>query len=153
MRVVLDTNILTRVASSPFGPAGETYERLRERHLSVTSIPVLTELKRVLAYSRLRRLHQLSDQGIIEFVSRFATDSLVVSLPDVLARIVPDDPDDDSIVATAIAGKVDFLCTRNRHLFHSAVLDYCSDRGIAIIDDLALLNLLRSDQGPPAVRD
>lgn len=123
MRAVLDTNILTRVASSPFGPAGEVYDLVRTHHLSVTSIPLLMELKRVLAYPRLRRLHGLNDEKVIRFVFSVATASLVVSLPDFIERVVPDDPDDDLLVATAIAGSTDVLCTRNRHLYHPNVLE------------------------------
>jgi predicted nucleic acid-binding protein len=68
---------------------------------------------------------------------------LVLLLPDPVTRVVPDDSDDDVIVATAVAGKADFLCTRNRHLFNTSVTDYCSQRRLQVIDDLQLLAMLR----------
>lgn len=144
MRAVLDTNILTRVATSRSGPAGEVYDHLRTSHLSVTSIPILSELKRVLAYPRLRSLHGLNDEKLVRFVSSVAADSFVVSLPDLIPRVVPDDADDDILVATAVASSANVLCTRNRHLFHPKVREYCERHGIQVMDDLELLKLLRS---------
>ena len=58
-------------------------------------------------------------------------------------RVVPADPDDDPIVHTAVVGRADTLCTRNRHFYHPAVLQYCRDRGVFIANDADLLKLLR----------
>lgn len=89
----------------------------------------------------------------MEFVSSYAIASLVVSLPDLIPRVVPDDPDDDALVATAIAGNANVLCMRNRHLFHPAVLEFCRQHGIAVMDDLELLSLLRSESDVQSSED
>jgi putative PIN family toxin of toxin-antitoxin system len=145
MRVVLDTNVLTRAVASPSGPAGELFERVCTSHVLVVSLETLAELARVLAYDRVCRIHQLSDRGVAEFIESLETGAAVVSLPSPLPRVVPDDPDDDAIVATAVAGRGNVLCTRNRHLFHERVVAYCREHAVEIMDDLALLARLREE--------
>jgi uncharacterized protein len=143
MRLVLDTNILARAAGSPSGPASELFERTCTGHVLIMSSELLAELARVLSYARVRRMHQLSEAGIEAFIESIESGAVMVSLPDPLPRIVPHDPDDDVVVATAVAGKGDVLCTRNRHLFHESVVDYCRQHAIEIMDDIGLLNRVR----------
>lgn len=78
MRIVLDTNVLARVVKSPEGPAAELFERIASEHLLITSLALLAELSRVLAYDRVRRIHRLSDQALGEFVQKIEAGSLVV---------------------------------------------------------------------------
>jgi putative PIN family toxin of toxin-antitoxin system len=145
MRVVFDTNILTRAVASPSGPAGELFERVASDHLIIASLELLAELSRVLSYERLRRLHRLSDESIDVFIEGIESGATLVRLPNLLPRIVPYDVDDDLVVAIAVAGRADVLCTRNRHLFHENVVAYCRDRAIEVMDDLKLLQKVREE--------
>jgi len=146
MRVVLDTNVLARTAYRPKGPAAEVLDRLsRPPHLLVLSGFVLAELQRVLHYPRLRQLHRLRDEDIALFVEKLGTDAVVVELPSESVAVARD-PDDDSIIATAVAGQADVLCTLDRHLFAEHVQAYCRQRGIEIMDDVQLLARLRSEE-------
>ena len=36
------------------------------------------------------------------------------------------------------------LCTLNRHFFRSEVRDYCRERGVLVVNDLHLLELMRT---------
>ena len=146
MRVVLDTNILTRAIASPAGPAGKLLDWIAAQHALLFSPETLSELARVLAYDRVRVLHQKSDAGIGAIINRFETSATLVPLATPPPRIVPHDPDDDIVVATAVAGGADVLCTRNRHLFHESVVAYCRDHGVEIMDDLSLLQKLRQSK-------
>lgn len=47
-------------------------------------------------------------------------------------------------VAAAVAGAAEVICTRNRHLRHLDVMDFCSQHGIRVVDDIELLNELRA---------
>lgn len=144
MRAVLDTNVLARVVMSPGGPAAEVFDRICADHVLVICAQMLTELSRVLSYERVRRVHGLDDDAIEEFVDRIATGSLTIPLPHPLPRVVPTDADDDCVVATAVAGQAEVLCTRNlKHLAHPDVVAYCRQHAIEIMDDLALLKRLR----------
>jgi uncharacterized protein len=146
MRIVLDTNVVVRAAASPGGPAGELFERISAGHVLVTSVELLSELARVLAYDRVRQMHRLSDAKIDEFVESIASGAVVVSLSGEPPRIVANDDDDDRLIAAAIVGQADVLCTLDRHLFHEDVIAYCRTHAIAIMDDVALLALLRKGE-------
>jgi putative PIN family toxin of toxin-antitoxin system len=144
MRLVLDTNVLARVVISPQGPAAELFDRIRVAHVLVSSSAMLVELSQVLRYDRVRRLHRLNDQEIGEFVRDVEAGSTVVPLPADVPAIVRADRDDDVVVATAILGEADAICTRNRHLYALDVVTYLQRWSIEVIDDLELLTLLRN---------
>jgi putative PIN family toxin of toxin-antitoxin system len=146
MRVVLDTNILVRAAGPRGGPATDLFERLSDEHVLIVSPELLDELGRVMSYDRVRQIHLLSDAEIRAFVESIAAGGSVVSLPAPIPRVVPHDPDDDAVVATAVAGQAQVLCTRNRHLFHHSVVAYCVERGAKVMDDMELLNRLREEE-------
>ena len=146
MRVVLDSNILARSAYRFAGPAGEVLSQLGEPgHTLITSVFLLDELSRVLGYPRLQRYHGLTIAEVERFVADVAGASLLVELGEAPMRsVVPSDPDDDPIVATAIAGKAEVLCTRDKHLHHPEVAAYCRAHGIRVLTDVELLRLLRT---------
>ena len=148
MRAVLDTNILARPAYRDTGPAGEVLGRIsRSPHVLVMSSAILQELKRVLRYPRMRQLHRLSDDQINQYLVDIETAALVVSpQPDQVSPVVSDDPDDDLVIATAIVGQAEKLCTLDRHLHQPQVREYCKQRGIEILTDVELLDLLRTTE-------
>ncbi len=147
MRLVLDTNVLTRVVISPQGLAAELFDRVRAEHILVSSPESLAELSRVLAYDRVRKLHQRNDQEIGEFVQNVEAGSVLVQLPADIPAVVKADPDDDAVVATAILGQADAICTRNTHLYAADVVAYLRQWSIEVVDDIVLMALLRSQSG------
>jgi putative PIN family toxin of toxin-antitoxin system len=147
MRLVLDTNILTRVVISPQGLAAELFDLVRADDILVSSSEMLAELVRVLAYDRVRRLHQRSDEEIGEFVQFIAAGSVLVQLPADIPAVVKADADDDAVVATAVLGQADAICTRNRHFYLVDVVAYLRKWSIEVIDDVQLTALLRSQSG------
>jgi putative PIN family toxin of toxin-antitoxin system len=144
MRLVLDTNVLARVVISPQGLASELFDRLGSEHFLVTSPQLLTELSRVLAYERVQKLHRLDAREIHEFVRNVEAGSVLVELPEVVPAIVEADPDDDVVIATAVAGEADAIYTRNRHLYAPRVIDHLRQWSIVVIDDVQLISVLRS---------
>jgi len=70
-----------------------------------------------------------------------------VSLPESIPCVVPHDRDDDYVVATAIAGAADVICTWNKHFYHKDVINYCRNHTIEILGDAALLTKLRREHG------
>jgi putative PIN family toxin of toxin-antitoxin system len=117
---------LARAFASQRGPAAECLNRLlTPPHVLLSSTPMLLELERVLAYPRLRSLHGMTNAEIMEAVKHLA---LVVELVDVsnapTVSIVREDADDDAIVATAVAGAANVLCTRDAHLHEPAVVAF-----------------------------
>ena len=145
MRAVLDSNVLARALYSVGGPAEEAVRRLTAPpHVLVVSSFLLEELRRVLRYPRLQRVHGLGEQAIERAVAalQIAASYVEVREEDVI-RVVPHDPDDDHLVAAAVAAPADVICTRNKHLYHEAVVGYCRQHAIDIMDDVQVLARLR----------
>jgi putative PIN family toxin of toxin-antitoxin system len=147
MRVVLDTNILARATPGKSGPAAAVREAIRPPHLLVLSSHLLTELAQVLRYERVRRLHGLTEGEIDRFVDALSADALMVEVKFAAdSAIVPNDPDDDPIVATAVSGRAEYLCSLDRHFFQPEVQSHCAQHGIRVVTDVELLALLRTQQ-------
>lgn len=152
MRIVLDTDILARAAASPSGPAGELFERIAADHTLLVSSELLEELSEVLGREWVRRLNQRREIDIAEFVGSIEAGGRLVLPPESLPRVVPGDPDDDLIVAIAVMGRADVICTLDRHFDHVTVREYCRQRTIEIMSDVALLTRLRKmeEESPPS---
>jgi putative PIN family toxin of toxin-antitoxin system len=146
MRVVLDTNVLARAARGGSGPAAELLRIVMvPPHVLIVSPFILSELARSLRYPRLRKLHGLDDQQINSYVQSIQAAAVLVVAPG-LAAAVSTDPDDDAVVAAAVAGSAETLCTRDRHLHQANVKSHGAAHGIQIVTDVELLHQLR----PPA---
>jgi putative PIN family toxin of toxin-antitoxin system len=145
MRVVLDSNVLVRVVISPNGPAAALHGLIRPPlHLLITSKELLGDLSDSLRYPRIRKIHALDDVRIDDTVRDFSARSLTVVLPPLAAIArVSRDPDDDAIIATAVHGKAHVLCTCDKDLFDTAVIQYCANFGIEVLTDLELLGRLK----------
>lgn len=155
MRVVVDTNVLARAARGGTGPAAEVLRLVMVApHTFILSPFILAELARSLRYPQLRKLHKLDDAGIDAYVQSLQSAALLVNPPAAAAAAkVSSDPDDDPIIATAVAGTAEVLCTRDRHLHHANARAYCTSHGIQVLSDIELLKLLRATATPPAPRD
>jgi putative PIN family toxin of toxin-antitoxin system len=145
MRIVLDANVLARGAPGSTGLAREIVDRsTNPPHLLVFSAESLAELGRVMRYPRLKTLHGLADSDIDDFVSELWSGAAKVSLPIAVATIVKRDPSDDPIVATAVNGAADALCTRDQHILgDAAVIGHCAAHGVRVVTDIELIQLLR----------
>lgn len=144
MRVVLDTNVLVRATKYANGPARELLGLLQaDPHILVISRETLIELVRVLDYPRLCQQHRLTPEERREFVTGLDQISEHVALPPNMAAPISSDPDDDAIVQTGVAGRADVICTRDRHLLHAEVREYCANFGIRVLSDTELLAEIR----------
>jgi predicted nucleic acid-binding protein len=110
-------------------------------HELINSAFLLDEAARVLRYPRLPARHGLNEQEIeehLDFLRRISElVDVVVGKP-----VVLDDPDDDPVVYTAVGGRADVLCTRDRDFFQPGVIAFCQENHIAVMTDLELLRVL-----------
>ena len=111
MRVVLDTNVLVSALISSGTPPGLLYEAWTQGEFElVTSRAQIAELERVLAYERLRPyIAPTEAEALCETIDAMAT--VVETLPDVELSA---DPDDNAILATAIAADADLIVTGDK---------------------------------------
>ncbi|MDE0027299.1 MAG: putative toxin-antitoxin system toxin component, PIN family [Spirochaetaceae bacterium] len=116
MRVVLDTGILIAALITRNTPPDQLYQLWRKRRFTlITSELQLDEFRRVTRYRKLRRYLKPHEVGTLVRGVR-ARASIVSDLPDI---DLVDDPGDNLVLATALAGDADYLVTGDRrHLLH-----------------------------------
>ena len=111
LRLVLDTNILVSSLLRKQTPPYQLYRAWREGIFELlTSQTQIKELHRVLHYPRLQRY--LTPEEAQEMLAGVVTYAILVSpLPSVSYS---PDPDDNLILATAIAGHADYLISGDK---------------------------------------
>ena len=122
MRIVLDTNVLVSALISRDGPPGLLLAAIRRERLTlVTSEAQLDELRTVLSRERLRPYIRPEEaEDLIRNLE--AIGEVVADLPDVDAS---PDPDDNRILATAVAGRADLIVSGDKK--HMLILDRVDD--------------------------
>jgi putative PIN family toxin of toxin-antitoxin system len=122
MRVVADTNIF--ISALMFGGLPGSFldlAFLRSFQL-VTSPILLDELD-----EKLRLKFGLSASDADRVRARLESTALVVK-PEVVLRVIIEDPDDDRVLECAVAGKAEYIVSGDRHL-----LKLGSFQGISIV--------------------
>jgi putative PIN family toxin of toxin-antitoxin system len=139
-KAVLDTSILVSAFLNPI-PGGASFDLLRfakqgafELYLSGD---ILAETRVLLTSQRNRKRYSYTEEEV-EFYCRMIVDlaSIVTDLPEIH---VVRDPNDDVILATAIAAKVGYLVSRDKDL-----LSLGEYEGTSIVSPEAFLHLLRT---------
>lgn len=146
MRIVLDTNVLISALVSAQSAPAHILARCQAGELELLLSPAgIAELRRVLAYPRIRRrLHYRDDQleGFVAFLEQTAT----VLVPSLQVRVVLDDADDDHLIALALAGQAPYLITGDDHLLRIGYY-----QGVSILKPTAFLRVWQTlKQEPPA---
>ena len=139
LRLVLDTNILVSSLLRKQTPPYQLYRAWREGLFELlTSQPQIEELQRVLHYPRLQRY--LTPEEAQEMLAGVVTYAVLVSpLPSVSYS---PDPDDNLILATAIAGHADYLISGDK----SHVLALEKIEGIPILSARQAIERLNLDE-------
>lgn len=128
MRIVVDTNLLVSGVISAGPPRALLNAAQAGEFELCTSEVLLAELLDVIARDKFAtRLAQagLTPQGIVDGLRALA----VVVAPTTVARVVPTDPDDDHVLAAALAGAADLIASGDKR----DLLPLVSYEGIAII--------------------
>jgi uncharacterized protein len=105
----------------------------------LVSTLLLAEYERVLHYPHIRSRLSLAQSELARSIEIMRQRGTLV-VPDAELRVVTADPDDDIVVATAVAGNADFIVSGDRHL-----LDLGEHRGIRIIAPAIFLAILEHD--------
>ncbi len=127
MRLVADTNtIISGLLWS--GPPARLIDAAIERRITLfSSLPLLVELESVLARDKFKR--QIAKRGVsVEELFEGYTALVEIVTPVTIAPVIARDPDDDIVLATAIAAKADFIVSGDAHL-----LDLKGHAGIEIL--------------------
>lgn len=114
MRLVLDTNVVASAMLWGGNPLLLLQARRENRVELYTSMPLLAELTDILNRRKFEKKIVASLLTVDQLVDRYAELAQVVR-PTAIPRIAPD-PDDDVVIGTALAAKVDLLVTGDQAL-------------------------------------
>jgi putative PIN family toxin of toxin-antitoxin system len=114
MRLVLDTNVVASALLWDGAPRQLLRWGFGKDVRLLTSTPLLQELTEILSRPKFAMKIQASQLSVDQLVDLYAAVVAVVT-PVPLPRIAPD-PDDDVVIATALAAKADFVVTGDRTL-------------------------------------
>lgn len=120
-RLMLDVNALVEGTISPRGPAAAILAAWEAGQVTlVLSEEIILEYEDVLGRPRIRQRYPgLTAATITRAVRALRQNAVIVSLMDVPSAI-PEDPDDDVIVACAIVGRADYIVSRDHHVLRHA---------------------------------
>jgi len=111
MRVVLDTGILIAALITKNTPPDLIYQAWRKKKFElITSEWQLSEFRRVSRYPKLRKYLIPSEAG--NMINGLRYQALV--LTDLPTLEVSQDPDDNPVLAMAVAGEADFLVSGDK---------------------------------------
>lgn len=142
IRAVFDSNVYVAayLSKNPRSPNKELFRRWRAREFTLlVSRAILEEV-----------IEKFDQRGIdqaltVELVSFMLADAeYVVTSDEELPALIVDDPDDDLILACAIAGNANYLVTYDPH-FDCLGGEF---QGIRILDGLHFLYVVRGDTKP-----
>jgi putative PIN family toxin of toxin-antitoxin system len=115
MRVVADTNIVIS-GLLWHGLPRLLLDKARTQELELfTSVILLAELEDVLRRRKLARRLMLAGVELKDLVLGYAALATVVQ-PDASPPVIADDPDDDAVLACAVAAHADAIVTGDSHL-------------------------------------
>jgi putative PIN family toxin of toxin-antitoxin system len=104
---------------------------------------MLHELATVLRYPRLQEFFGLTDELVYNYVAFLRRSAEIVILNPLLTAPIRD-VNDVIVVQTAIMGEADIICTNDADFFENPIAQYLSHDGITFLDDIALMQRLRS---------
>ena len=140
MIVVLDTNVIISALLSPKGAPAEIIRRWEagEFHV-VTAPPLMDELRRALAYGRVKKHLKQPRKMVADLIKRLETVATVVASPPSL-DVIQEDPADNRVLECALAGKASYIVTGDAHL-----LRLKGYQGIIMLNPAAFLLLANMD--------
>ncbi len=137
MRIVLDTNVFVSALISQHGPPAELFDLWNDDEYEVvTSELQIDELRRVLTYPRVAK--HLRTGAAETLVRRLRDAARIVSdLPEIN---LSDDPDDNTILAIAVAGRAALIASGDKK--HMLSLDHV--QGIPILAPAAAMEIIKA---------
>ena len=136
IRVVLDANIfVSTVLKSRSKPAKLLKLAEEGKIILILSEDILSEVRAVLLYPKLRKLHGRTPQKVEKFLRKALRISFFVS-GKTRIEAVKEDPKDNMYLSAAVEGKADFIVSGDHHL-----KDLKSFQGVRILDPATFLEL------------
>ena len=137
LRVVLDANIFVSAVLKPHSDLARIFEWVREDKTGlVLSNDILSEIKAVLLYPKIRKRHRQTQKEIEEFLRKTARISILTQ-GKIHTDTIKEDPSDNKYLSAALEAKADFIISGDHHL-----QDLKTFQGIRILDPSTFLVLM-----------
>ena len=139
-RIVLDSTVLVSAFLAPQGAAAAVLASVRAGRVALTvSESILAETARVLrTYPHIRQRYHYPDAAVQDFCEGLAEMHLLLTAFPPVSGVCRD-PNDDMVLACAVAAEAAYLVTRDKDLL--VLQQY---EGIAMVTPEAFLTWLRS---------
>ena len=126
--VVLDTNVIISALLCPEGRPAEIIRLWEAGRLElVSSLALLDELRRALAYPRVRKHLRVPQKVVDSLIKKVETVASMVE-PQLDLDVVKEDPADNRVLECALAGRASYIVTGDAHLLR--LKEY---RGVVIL--------------------
>ena len=138
MRLVLDTNIVVSALlwkGSPHALLSEARER--PAVTLYTSARLLAELADILSREKLATFVRASGHTPDALMQTYLNVARIIATPQAVPRVIARDPDDDHVVACAVAAQTDLIVSGDGDL-----LELKACRGIRIVSAVEALRLI-----------
>ena len=141
MRIVLDANVYVSSLLTQHGNAKKIIDLFEEKKFELlVSEPILEELKRVLGYPHIAKIHKKNAQDIEEYIESLRESSNVVN-PQKRLQVSADESD-NRYIECALEGKADILVTGDKkHLL--PIKEY---QGIHILSPAVFLLIIQVEE-------
>ncbi len=142
MRVVLDVNV---VVSAVLAPNGTPHRLIQAWRLGafflITSAGIIAEVEDKLRSPRVDGAYGVSADDVRAVGTLLRTQAEMAVVPREAVVVVTNDPEDDYVLATAVAGTADYLVTGDRRMLALSVY-----QGIRIVSPRESLDMLPPDE-------
>jgi putative PIN family toxin of toxin-antitoxin system len=141
IRAVLDTNVLVSSILSPGAVPGRIVRAWEAHAFELCPSDLLfLEVVEVMRRPHIQKMAKFGAGQIEELLELLLRISTIVPGPLNVEPVVADDPDDDMVLATAVAGRADVIVSGDRHL-----LVIREHRSISIVTPRQFLDLLEAE--------
>jgi putative PIN family toxin of toxin-antitoxin system len=141
LRIVLDTNQFVSSVLVRHGLPAQVLDAWQQRQfILIVSPAIMAEIRSTLNYPRIRLKYPITEGDVEGLVALLTHDAVVVPGAVNLSGVIPDDPDDERVLACAVEGGADLIVSGDRHLRELG--EY---QGIPIISARELLERLASN--------
>ena len=119
LRATLDTNTFVSSLLVKAGLPAQALDAWRQRrYVLATSPAIISEVRAVLGYPRIRRKYAIRDDDVDQLVALLEKNALVVAGEADVAGSVPDDPADEAVIACAVEANADVIVSGDHHLLN-----------------------------------
>jgi putative PIN family toxin of toxin-antitoxin system len=137
LKVVLDANIFVSAVLKPHSDLAKIFELVREDKIKlILSEDILSEIRAVLLYPKIKKRHGRGRKEIEEFLNR-ASQASILAQGRIDSEEIREDPADNKYLSAALEAKADFIISGDHHLKNLKVFE-----GIRILDPSAFLALV-----------